>query len=98
MEINHYGFWIFKEGLSDLLDFFREKINYPISFDNEMIRYELHHTFDEQNIWFILLANDTMTIKAAKDSDDRDIVFFDIEYADEETNNIEKLHIFMNSK
>jgi hypothetical protein len=95
MEINHYGFWIFKEGLFDLLDFFREKVNCPISFENDLIRYELHYTFDEQNIWFILLANDTMTIKAAKDSDDRDIVFFDIEYADEETNNIEKLKKYL---
>lgn len=38
MKIHHYGFWIFKEGLFDLLDFFHRKINLPLTVDNELVK------------------------------------------------------------
>ncbi|MBT2621204.1 hypothetical protein [Chryseobacterium sp. ISL-6] len=98
MKIHHYGFWIFKEGLFDLLDFFHRKINLPLTVDNELVKYELHYTDGEQNLWFTLLIHDVITIKVAKDSNDRDIIFFNIEYTDLVIREIKDLEEFINSK
>lgn len=61
-------------------------------------KYELHYTDGEQNLWCTLLIHDVITIKVAKDSNDRDIIFFNIEYTDLVIREIKDLEEFINSK
>ncbi|WP_345990275.1 hypothetical protein AAEU33_00165 [Chryseobacterium sp. Chry.R1] len=96
MRINHYTFWIFKEELSNLLSFFLSKeINLATCFDKEQIKYELHQTDENQSIWFTLITNNDLNIKATIDSDDKNIILFHIEYKDNFITKIDQLKEYL---
>ncbi|MFP3593646.1 hypothetical protein [Chryseobacterium sp. SIMBA_038] len=79
---NQYVFWIFDIHSQSVINLLFKKLDFFHHLDYEQLKYELHQTDTEKNIYFNFMTNENISVKTAKDSDNRNILFFSIEYSD----------------
>ena len=95
--MNKFNFWIFDNHLDSLIIFFNEITQFDACTDLEKIKYELHQTDSTKQIYFNLITQDNIIINAAKDSDDREIILWLIEYSDKISDKISNLELYLSS-
>lgn len=95
--MNKFNFWIFDNHLNSLITFFSEITHLEIYPDLEKIKYELHQTDINKQIYFNLTTQDNIIINAARDSDDREIILWLIEYSDKVAEKILDLELYLSS-
>ncbi|MGD1320154.1 hypothetical protein [Chryseobacterium sp. 2R14A] len=97
MKINQYNFWISDNQLKDVVIFLNEIMQSDAYFDLENIKYELFQTDTVIEIYFNLYTTINIVINIARDSDDREIILWHIDYYDEITEKITELKVFLSS-
>lgn len=95
--MNKCSFWIFDNRLDSLIIIFNEITQFETYPDLEKIKYELHQTDISKQIYFNLTTQDNIIINAARDSDDREIILWLIEYSDEIAEKISDLELYLSS-
>lgn len=95
--MNKFNFWIFGNHLNSLTIFFNEIAKFKACPDLEKIKYELHQTDSIKQIYFNLTTQDDIIINAARDSDDREIILWLIEYSDKISEKISNLELYLSS-
>ncbi|SFT76106.1 hypothetical protein SAMN05421857_3116 [Chryseobacterium formosense] len=95
--MNQYIFWISDNQLKDVVIFLNEIMQSDTYFDLENIKYELFQTDTVREIYFNLYTTSNIVINIARDSDDREIILWYIDYYDEITEKITELKVFLSS-
>lgn len=94
--MNQFSFWIFENQLNDIIIFLKNTISdiYP---DLEHIKYELSQTDIDKEIHFNLYKKNNIIINITRDSDDKEIIVWFIDYSDEITEKISEIKLYLSS-
>lgn len=94
--MNQFSFWIFENQLNDIIIFLKDTIS-DIYSDFENIKYELSQTDIDKEIHFNLYKKSNIIINIARDSDDKEIIVWFIDYSDEITEKISEVKLYLSS-
>lgn len=95
--MNKFNFWIFDKNLDSLIALFNEIVQFETHYDLEKVKYELHQTDINKQIYFNITTQDNIIINAARDSDDREIILWLIEYSNEISEKISYLNLYLST-